>query len=365
MRRDDERRHRERLGIDAERELRHRHVAAERDLVDLAGVDARLRADLLGQLRERLLRALLERVERALVHHRRRDARDHVGAERLLAVEHRAHRGRRARSRGRAASRRPSSCRGRTRSRSGARSCRRARRRSARRRTTTAVTFQFALRSTRPSVRSTGSSARGSRSSSASCRRSKSERWSSIVGSVSTRWRFCTAGRRITWRPTPTSAAFGRVCSGGTSITSSPRAGARQASRQPSRSSSGVNARGSTARDRHVALEHAHLALLARAVAAAGRVDRDAVPARRVEHRRAARHAHLRALGLEPQPRALGPVERGHRLDQLRLARAHDAATASALRARCAAIQRAPHGSWPSSRSAARTSSTHDRARCS
>ena len=28
--------------------------------------------------------------------------------------------------------------------------------------------------------------------------------------------RFCTDGRRITWRPTPTSAAFGRVCSGGT-----------------------------------------------------------------------------------------------------------------------------------------------------
>ena len=60
------------------------------------------------------------------------------------------------------------------------------------------------------------------------------------------RWRFCTDGRRITCRPTPTSAAFGRVCSGGTSITSSPRAGARHASRQPSRSSSGVNARGST-----------------------------------------------------------------------------------------------------------------------
>ena len=112
---------------------------------------------------------------------------------------------------------------------------------------TTAVTFQFALRSTRPSVRRTGSSARGSRSSSASWRRSKSERWSSIVGSESTRWRFCTAGRRITWRPTPTSAALGRVCSGGTSITSSPRDGARHASRQPARSSSALNARGSTA----------------------------------------------------------------------------------------------------------------------
>ncbi len=65
-------------------------------------------------------------------------------------------------------------------------------------------------------------------------------------GSSSTRWRFCTAGRRITWRPTPTSAALGRVWSGGTSITRSSRAAARQASRQPSRSSSALKARGST-----------------------------------------------------------------------------------------------------------------------
>ncbi len=93
VRGDHERRHRERLGVDPERELRHRHVAAERDLVDLARVDARLGADLLGELRERLLRARLERVERALVHHRRADPGDHVGAERLLAVEHRADRG--------------------------------------------------------------------------------------------------------------------------------------------------------------------------------------------------------------------------------------------------------------------------------
>ena len=97
VRGDDERRHGERLRVDAERELRHRHVAAQRDLVDLARVDAGLGAHLLGELRERLLRAGLQRVERALVHHRRADARDHVGAERLLAVEHRAHRGRRAR----------------------------------------------------------------------------------------------------------------------------------------------------------------------------------------------------------------------------------------------------------------------------
>ena len=45
-------------------------------------------------------------------------------------------------------------------------------------------------------------------------------------------------------------------------------------------------------------------------------------------------------------------------------AAAHDgvaAAFAAASRARCAAIQRAPHASWPSSRSAARTLSTTDR----
>src|SRR6185312_2518371 len=50
----------------------------------------------------------------------------------------------------------------------------------------------------------------------------------------------------MTCRPTPTSAALGRVCSGGTSISRSSVAAARQASRQPPLSSSIVNARGST-----------------------------------------------------------------------------------------------------------------------
>src|SRR5262249_5514342 len=53
-------------------------------------------------------------------------------------------------------------------------------------------------------------------------------------------------GRRMTWRPTPASAALGRVSSGGTSTTRSSAACARHASRQPARSSSGENARGST-----------------------------------------------------------------------------------------------------------------------
>ena len=50
----------------------------------------------------------------------------------------------------------------------------------------------------------------------------------------------------MTWRPTPTVAAFGLVTSGGTSICRSPAACARQASRQPSRRSSGENARASS-----------------------------------------------------------------------------------------------------------------------
>ena len=46
VRGDDERRHRERLGVDPERQRHHRHVAADGDLVDLAGGDGGLGADL-------------------------------------------------------------------------------------------------------------------------------------------------------------------------------------------------------------------------------------------------------------------------------------------------------------------------------
>ena len=96
VRGDDERRHRERLGVDPERELGHRHVADDDDLVDVGRRDARLLADLARELGERLVRARLERAERAVVEHRGRHARDDVGAVRLLAVEHRRHRGGRA-----------------------------------------------------------------------------------------------------------------------------------------------------------------------------------------------------------------------------------------------------------------------------
>ena len=91
---DRERRHRQRLGVDAERELDHRHVAGDDDLVDLGRIDARLGAHLAGQRAQRLVRVPLQPLERVVVDHRRRDARDHVRAERLLRVQDRTHRAR-------------------------------------------------------------------------------------------------------------------------------------------------------------------------------------------------------------------------------------------------------------------------------
>ena len=80
-----------------------------------------------------------------------------------------------------------------------------------------------------------------SRSSIASMSRATSVRWSTSVGSSSSTYRFCSAGRRITWRPTPTVAALGRVVSGGTSTFRSRVALTRQASRQPAPICSVVN----------------------------------------------------------------------------------------------------------------------------
>ena len=53
--------------------------------------------------------------------------------------------------------------------------------------------------------------------------------------------------------------------------------------------------------DGHARVEHLHLALLARAVSAAGGVDCDAVPERSVEDTHAIGHAHGLARGLEGQ----------------------------------------------------------------
>ena len=91
--------------------------------------------------------------------------------------------------------------------------------------------------------------------------------------------------------------------------------------------------------DRRLPAQHLHLALAARAVAAARRVDRDPVPARGVEDRRPARHAHLGAVGQEAQQDALGAVGGALLVHRLLLARelrarAHDAAAAWPPRAR-------------------------------
>ena len=233
-------------GIDAERDLDHRLVAGDDDLVHLGRIDVRLGAHLVGELLERLVRVPLEPLERVVVHHDRRDPRDHVRAERLLRVQDRPHRlrlsglevderrddGRRAEVEGdrvaaastcrppprRSARRRrgprsPSSSRG--------AACRRARARCR--------AGRAARRRPSPRARARDPTS-GPRASARRARRSASAR----------------PGRRITWRPTPTSAAFGRVCSGGTSTVRSSCVFARHASRQPLFSSSTVNARGST-----------------------------------------------------------------------------------------------------------------------
>ena len=93
----DERRHADRLGIDAEQQLRHRRVAGERDLVDLLGRDLALLQHLADEVGERALRELLQLRQHGRIHHRRRDAADHVGAVGLLPVEDRAHGDRRPR----------------------------------------------------------------------------------------------------------------------------------------------------------------------------------------------------------------------------------------------------------------------------
>ena len=76
---------------------------------------------------------------------------------------------------------------------------------------------------------------------------------------------------------------------------------ARQASRQPSASCAGREGAYVETVHRHGAVEHLDLALLAGAVAAARRVDRDAVPARGVEHADARRHPHVAARRRERQ----------------------------------------------------------------
>ena len=114
----------------------------------------------------------------------------------------------------------------------------------------------------------------------------------------------------------------GRVCSGGTSTTRSSRAGARQARRQPSRSSSGAERARVERADRHVAAERP-----APCTSCTCRGRRRSSRSRcrsssRRRRRRAARHAHLGAVGQEAQPDALGAVDRGRVVHRLASARA-------------------------------------------
>ena len=93
----DERSHADGLGIDAEHQLRHRRVARERDLVDLLGRDLAVLQHLADELGERGLRKLLQLRQHGRIHHGGGDPPDHIRAVRLLPVEDRAHRDRRPR----------------------------------------------------------------------------------------------------------------------------------------------------------------------------------------------------------------------------------------------------------------------------
>ena len=290
---DGERRHRERLGVDAERDLDHRLVAGDDDLVDLGRIDAAFGAHLVGELLQRLVRVRPQHVERAVVHHDRRDPRDHVGAEGLLRVQDRLHRLRLAGlevEQRRDDRRRPEIERDRVaaaarvalldvdqqvvgehggdlpvRARA---ACRRARARCR--------AARAARRRPSPRAGARGRTS-GRRASPRRARRSASA--PPAAGS--------RGGRRRRAPPSAASAAAAPRSSRSSCVF------ARHASRQPFFSSSIENARGSTELIGACPEIDLDLALLARAVTAAGRVDRDAVPARGVEDRRAGEDARL------------------------------------------------------------------------
>ncbi len=87
----DERGHAERLRVDAERDVRHRGVASDRDLGNIGRIGLRLRAHLSSQLPQGFPGERAQRAQRAGIEHRCADPGDHVGAERLLLVQHRRH----------------------------------------------------------------------------------------------------------------------------------------------------------------------------------------------------------------------------------------------------------------------------------
>src|SRR4029077_6149020 len=104
---------------------------------------------------------------------------------------------------------------------------------------------------------------------------------------------------------------------------------------------------------------------LARPVAAAGRVDRDAVPARGVEQVHPGGHPRFAAGRLEAQDDPAPSVVAGGLVELDVVGNRHAPQTAVCVAAadRNCAIQLAPHGSLPSSRSLAWAAITHSGAR--
>ena len=153
---------------------------------------------------------------------------------------------------------------------------------------------------------STDSSARGSRSSSWASTRSRSLAWSARVGSASSRYRFCT---RRAQDDLPADADGGGLGPGGQRRHLDRRVpGGRGAAGQPPAVLDLLRRVGPDvqAGRRGRVLGDPDPALLAGAVAAAGRVDGDAVPAGRVEQGHAVRNPHRPVIEDQIDPNGLG-----------------------------------------------------------
>jgi hypothetical protein len=352
--RDDERRHGQRLGVDAERDLGHRDVPAHHHLIDGLGVDARLGAHLAGQQVERLLGAGLERLERVGVEHGCRYPRDHVRAERLLTVQHRPHGQRLAGvqiQQRRDDRRRPEIEGDRVPPLGGVARLH--------------VDHELVTHDDRDvEARPPEGAADRPRHGRVELERDVVDRGRDpleIGGLV--------LERRL--GQNHVTLLHGRsqddVAADPDQRRLRPRlerrdvdlevAGRHRPAGEPPAVAQLVRAERTRVDgvDRDVTGGHAHLALATRAMPAARRVDRDAVPRCGVEHGRPCGDAHLAALGAEAQADAPGP----------RLDGGVGHPCAAACFARCAAIQRPPHSSWPSRKSAARTPSTQTGERAS
>ncbi len=364
LRRGDEGRHSQRLGIDPERELRHRRVAGERHLVDLAGVDLALLADLLGELLQGLAREVAQALERGRIEHRGRDARDHVGAEGLLAVQPRAYGERRAG--GEIEQRRDDGCRSEVeRDRVAAIG------RVARLDVDEEVVHDDARDA---EVRLAQDARQAAENADLDAEVEVVDRVPKPVevGSLIRERRLLELDvALLERRPQDYLApdAHGRGLRPGDErrhVQDEVGLGVRAAGEPPAVGEP-VLVEGAQVElgDRDRSVGDPHLALLAGAVPAAGRVDRDSVPRGRVEHGHAGRNAHGRARRLEAQRhpgrlvgRAVALLGRVHRDRHAVAACTCACACAAACAWRWAAIQSVPHSSRPRRRSAARHAST-------